>query len=368
TAGKDSCMKRIASLLVCALMIFGLCSCVADRRSVTDGASSSLSDEASAPSPSTSAFSPSSSANVSSGQDETSGTSDDTLEASSEKPLLWKVSDAGGHELYLFGTIHVGENRNRDVLEALSGVLGGCDALAVEFDVVAYSKDVSAVMRDMTQYVLNDGTLVSDHMPEELYDRAYSLLQRAGLLPSMFTRYNLAWWSQLVDTAMISLYSDLDPELAMDSLLIKRAYSVDLPVLDVESSEFQMSLLNSFDDELYLIQIREALDGADSYGDDLNRMYDLWLSGDREAFWSLISEDENESPEDAYTEEQLLLIADYNRKLLDDRNAGMAEKAAGYLESGKTVFFAVGAAHMAGDAGLVKLLTDAGFSVEQIGY
>ena len=44
------------------------------------------------------------------------------------------------------------------------------------------------------------------------------------------------------------------------------------------------------------------------------------------------------------------------------------DKAMEYLASGDTVFFAVGAAHMANDAGLVKLLADAGFTVEQISY
>ena len=37
-----------------------------------------------------------------------------------------------------------------------------------------------------------------------------------------------------------------------------------------------------------------------------------------------------------------------------------------YLKSGDTVFFAVGAAHMLGDGGLVKLLTDKGYEVTRM--
>ena len=69
-----------------------------------------------------------------------------------------------------------------------------------------------------------------------------------------------------------------------------------------------------------------------------------------------------------YTEEQIALIEDYNRRLLDDRNLGMFDRAVEYLGSGQTVFFAVGAAHMANGVGLVQLLTDAGYTVEEVNY
>ena len=218
-------------------------------------------------------------------------------------------------------------------------------------------------------YLLTDGSSVSDYMPEELYRRASDLLQQAGLFPTLFGRYNLAMWSQLIDSAMLLQYSDLDAEKGMDGLLIHRAYELSIPVLDVESGSFQMNLLNSFDNELYLMLIESSLDSADSYGEDLSSLYELWLSGDREAFWTLLAGEESEE-EDAgdYTEEQIALIEDYNRSLLDDRNLGMRDRALEYLASGDTVFFAVGAAHMANDMGLVKLLTDAGCTVEPFEY
>ena len=284
-------------------------------------------------------------------------------------PMMWKVTDPDGHLLYLFGTIHVGDERNAAVLERVSPVLESCDALAVEFDIVAYQSDVQASMDDMMQYVLTDGSVVSDYMPEELYQRAYDLLQQAGLFPSMFKSYNLAMWYQLVDSAMILVYSTLDPNCGMDNLLINRAYEMELPVLDVESASFQMSLLNGFDNELYLILIRETLDSAETFNDQLVEMYELWLSGERDDFWAMIAgEEADEEDVGEYSEEQIEMILDFNRKLADDRNLGMRDRALEFLASGQTVFFAVGAAHMANEAGLVQLLTDAGCTVEPFVY
>ena len=283
-------------------------------------------------------------------------------------PLLWRVTDKDGHSLYLFGTIHAGDERNETVLERLSPTLESCDALAVEFDVVAYSENMQQMISDMQPYLLTDGSVVSDYMPEELYQRSYELLEHANLSPGLYCQFNLAWWAQLVDTALLIDYCDLDTEEAMDSLLIHRANDKNLPVLEVESSAFQMTLLNSFDNDLYLLQIENALDTADAFDSDINEMYDLWLSGDKDTFWSYLTEEDAEDDAGAYTEEQIAMIEDYNQRMLDDRNLGMRDKALEYLNSGQTVFFAVGAAHMADKTGLVQLLTDAGCTVEPITY
>lgn len=272
-------------------------------------------------------------------------------------PLMWKVTDAEGHTLYLFGTIHVGDKRSDEVLPRVAKVLDTCDALAVEFDLVAYQQDYSAMMQTMMQYVLNDGTTVDAHMPEDLYARAHKLLEEAGLMPEMMKNYNLAMWSQLVEQAAIMKYSDLSPDKAMDMMLINHAYEKEIPVLEVESAEFQSGLLNSFEDETYLLQIRTTLDSLDQYGAAVELLYSLWLSGDRETFWMAIGAEPALEGDDAY-----------NEALVDDRNRAMAQKAEAYLLSGKTVFFAVGAAHMANETGLVQLLRNAGYTVEEIGY
>ena len=67
-------------------------------------------------------------------------------------------------------------------------------------------------------------------------------------------------------------------------------------------------------------------------------------------------------------EEELALYEEYNKSISTDRNAGMLEVAKEYLESGETVFYAVGLAHLLQENGLVDTLRDAGFTVEQVAY
>lgn len=280
-------------------------------------------------------------------------------------PMLWKVTDPEGHSLYLFGTIHVGDERSEAVLEKVSPILLSCDALAVEFDLVAYQEDLTAVMADYQQFLYADGSTVREHMPEDLYLRCEELLRQAKAYSPMLDAYNLGLWANLTETAALMVYSGLSADQAMDSHLIYRAYEHEIPVLSIESASFQMSLLNSFPDELNLLMIRETLENLDSYGESLAELYDAWLSGDYDRVLALMSE-EDDSAE--YTQEQRQMLADYNKAMLDDRNQGMAQAALSYLQSGDTVFLAVGTAHMLDEMGLVQLLTDAGCTVERVDY
>ena len=136
-------------------------------------------------------------------------------------------------------------------------------------------------------------------------------------------------------------------------------------MLSIESASFQMSLLNSFPDELNLLMIRETLENLDSYGESIDGLYEAWLSGDYDRILALMSEEDDSAD---YTEEQLQMLADYNKAMMEDRNRGMAQAALSYLESGDTVFLAVGTAHMLDELGLVQLLTDAGCTVERVDY
>ena len=282
-------------------------------------------------------------------------------------PMLFHVTGPDGAEMYLFGTIHVGDGRMDVALDKLAPILEDCGALAVEFDIVAYEKrDTQTQMQDILPFILSNDTTIEDYMPPEMYAQAYELLQQAKLYPSLMKHYNLAMWAQLVESAALQLSCpELNVEGGMDRHLITFCYEKGIEVRDVESPELQYGLLASFSDELYLLLIENTLDNLDTYGDSTRELYEAWLSGDYDRILALV-DGEDEEADETYTPEQLAMIEDYNYRMLDERNLGMRDRALEWLAAGDKVFFAVGAAHLVGDAGLVTLLREAGYTVEQI--
>ena len=282
-------------------------------------------------------------------------------------PLLFHVTGGNGGEAWLFGTIHVGDERINTALEKVLPYLDGCDALAVEFDIVAYEKDYAAQMRAMSRFVLDDGSTVDQHMPKELFDRASALLSEAKLMPSMMKAYNLSMWAQLVEQAALMTRSKLSMEIGMDRALIGHCYDKNIEVRDVESAELQYDLLASFPDELNLLLIEETLDNLDEYDEGIDKLYSAWLDGDYDGLMAVLSEEDDEETEEL-TEAQQAMLEDYNDKMLTQRNLGMRDKAVQWLEAGDKVFFAVGAAHLLDEDGLAALLRAAGYTVEQVEY
>jgi len=56
------------------------------------------------------------------------------------------------------------------------------------------------------------------------------------------------------------------------------------------------------------------------------------------------------------------------RRMLDERNPGLANGIDAIHASGKTVFAAVGSLHMIGKLGLPALLSERGYKVERVDF
>ena len=302
------------------------------------------------------------------GTTETPASTDSTEEEQAAvTPMLFHVTDEDGHEMYLFGTIHIGDRRMDAAMDRVVPYLDDCDALAVEFDIVAYEMDFQAQMRDMTQFVYTDGTTVDQHMPPELFAQASALLKEAKLNPNLMKAYKLSMWSQLVEQAALITRSDLDFENGMDRRLIHYCYDKKIEVRDVESSELQYGLLAGFSDELNLLLIENTLDNLDSYADSVRSLFEVWTRGNYREILDFL-EQEDEDAEDELTDEQVALLEDYNDKMLTQRNLGMRDRALEWLKSGDKIFFAVGTAHLMDEDGLVELLRAEGCTVEQVEF
>ena len=280
-----------------------------------------------------------------------------------QEPLMWKVTGNDGSTMYLFGTIHIGDERNKQIMENITSKVDECDALAVECDTVAYQNDFQAMVNSLSYMMYLDGTTVRDHLDAEQYEKCEEYLSKRNLYNKMYDMYHPSLWYQLLQQAAVA-DSPYDSDNAMDTMLINHANDNGKTVLEVESVDAQYKMLDSFSDELYSLLIDAFFENESKYSESLTELYEAWLVGDEEKLTKLVSSEEEEDEE--LTKEQEKLVEEYNEKMYTERNLGMVEKAQEYLKGGQTVFFAVGTAHMLGDTGLVKQLTDKGYTVEKI--
>ena len=293
-------------------------------------------------------------------------------------PLFYHVTGGDGEEMWLFGTIHVGDERTGYLPQEIYDALDASDALAVEFDIQEFESKVESDAKLAQQialsYFYGDGSMTKDHLDPEIYADAVKLLKASGNYSANAEYFRPYLWSQSIENFYIQLGYDLISEKGVDNRLLNLAKAADKKILDIESGLSQVQMLTGFSPELQEALLEDSISiTADEYNEEVAQLYELWCAGDEAALYEMLSDEvdlsELTEEEKAEYEQYKNLIDEYNQAMSYDRNEQMLEVAIEYLESGDTVFYAVGLAHLLNNVnGLVDALRDAGYTVELVAF
>lgn len=306
-------------------------------------------------------------ANVSTYVELTGELPEETAPAQQATPLLYKVTGSEGQEMYLMGTIHVGDAKTGFLPQEVYDAFNASDALAVEADILTFEDKIASDPQLAAQiaaaYANTSGTTMQELLGEELYATALKLLQASGNYTSNMEAMKPFVWESTISSFYLTM-GRLRSELGMDMRLLKLANEQNKKVLEVESALFQYEMLAGFSPELQKLQLEDTLTcNVTEYCNDAQELYDLWCAGDEAALREMLNEDPG-----TMTEDEQALYQEYTDAMIIDRNKGMLNVAISYLEGEQTVFYAVGLAHLLQENGLVDTLREAGYTVEQVIY
>lgn len=264
-----------------------------------------------------------------------------------DRGLLWRVTK-DGRSSFLYGTLHVGRADWMAPGPMIKKALQETDMIALELDPL--DKDVQ---RDLQAAMVAAGTM---KLPMLLEQRLNKLMQ-AECLPAE-SAVKLRPEMQLYTLLFMSGRRDgLEPTYATEVLLALIGRASGRPVVSLETPALQLNSLLAQTPVEVETMVREGLDDleANRARRMLLKSAQLWEDGDHEAL-------------SRYGEWCECLKSEMDRtlmkRLLDDRNPGLAESIDGFHRQGKKVFAAVGALHMIGPTGLHSLLSKRGYVVE----
>ena len=290
-------------------------------------------------------------------------------------PLFYHVTGEDGSEMWLLGTIHIGDERTAYLPQEIYDAFNASDALAVEFNMNTYEENMEED-EDYTEdivslYYYDDDSMTKDHLDEEVYEASIQMLKCLGQYHMNIDYLKPFVWESSITGALQDGGRRLFSEKGVDQRFLDMAEEAGKEILDVESAESQVGMLSGFSDGLQERLLMEALTYSRSeYNKEIMELFELWCSGDEEALRKYINDEEAEEEEEPeeMDEEEKALYEEYRNAMSTERDINMIEVAKGYLESGKTVFYAVGLAHLLTDDGLVDGLRAAGYTVELVQY
>lgn len=278
------------------------------------------------------------------------------------KPLLYKVTkDGKDNVLYLFGSIHVADERAYPMGDAVLNAYKESEALIVEFDLVSYTTNVKAQYNDVKLMLCENGKTLKDYLKPEVYDKVIQYMKDNNVYNSAYESYKPAFIYSLLTNVAVTK-SELDSSKGIDMYFLKMAHKDKKEIVELETSTYQMETLLSFSDDLYNYMLDEIVSKEEDEVEGLKTLYDGWLNGNIEEILSEEGE-ATEIPEDLLDD-----LEAYNNSLLIVRNEGMINKIKQSYEDGKNTFLVVGIAHIVGEDGIAKVLEDAGYKVEKVDY
>jgi len=147
-------------------------------------------------------------------------------------------------------------------------------------------------------------------------------------------------------------------EKVLDAALADFAKTSGKPVKGLETIAEQLTALASLPEAYHVSALEETLASGDLAIDMIETLKQSYLTGNMGFVFPLMKE---VMPKSGSGEGALQL----QEELIDKRNVTMAERSEEILQSGST-FIAVGALHLPGETGLVKLFRDNGYTVTPV--
>lgn len=266
--------------------------------------------------------------------------------------LLWRVERAGAAPSHVFGTLHSGDPEITRLPAPVTAAFRGADSLMVE---VVRTAEVDFEL--LRASLLRRGDGLATLVGPERFERVKTVGARYGLVEKQLQRFKPWALMTLFSTPPDELLDRGDFGLPLDWTLQKQAEARGVPVHGLESAAEQIAL---FDGLATADQIA-FLDAALAANGEIERWWqtfkDAYLAQDVAAIFALMTEqmaaDDGE------------LTRTFMTQVIDDRNRRMVERAADRLAEGNT-FIAIGALHLPGNQGVLKLLEERGYQVTRV--
>lgn len=265
-------------------------------------------------------------------------------------PALWVVRD-DDTTIYLFGTVHVLKPGLSWFDEAVRAAFDRSDTLVLEL-VMPEAPEMAALVQEIG--TLPPGRTLPETLSAGERERLKAALAEGGVPAHSLDRAEP--WIAALTLAGLPLeklgYRDAD---GAEAVLAEAARQSGKPVVGLETAREQFGYFDRLSPPAQQALLQRTLASLPETGTEIERTVGAWRKGDADTLAAMLNDELRAAPE----------IAD---ALLVQRNRRWAEWIAGRMGKPGTVFVAVGAGHLAGDASVQAELAKRGFKVERVSY
>lgn len=265
-----------------------------------------------------------------------------TTFAQDNKSLLWEISGKGLEKpSYVFGTIHMICQEDYIMTETIQNTLKNVDAFYAEID---FSNPEN--MAVLQQSMMSE-TPLSQRLNNEQYQKLQQLLKEVVDL-------DITQFEHLTDAAIVSMVTFKSfpcTDFKMYEMeLLQTAAAAEKKMGGLETAAEQMEILGK---SLGIDAVFEMLNDLKKDGfKSTKEMVALYTNQDVQGLYD-------------YMKKSSYMTDEVYNEMLTKRNHNWINEMPALMKN-QSVFFAVGAAHLSGNNGVLKLLKDNGYTVKPV--
>ncbi|MDG1432982.1 MAG: TraB/GumN family protein [Saprospiraceae bacterium] len=256
--------------------------------------------------------------------------------------LLWKISGKKNPgDSYVFGTMHVSDERAFTFESLVHEKIRECNAFALEFNLETANINITAEMMNLPGGL----TLESMIRPKKFI----KINKRFNRL----TGYDLRQFNHSLPMQVTNMMAEVvlskDRLKSLDESLFQFAKDEKKILLGIETFEEQLAIMAKIPVENQLKSLLKTFKSFKQFRRQVLKMAELYEKADIQQLYK--------SSKKSIGSERKLLLYDRN-KIMADRIAIMASK--------QTIVCAIGAAHLSGKKGVLRYLKKKGLKVKSV--
>ena len=259
--------------------------------------------------------------------------------------LLWEISGNGLTDTsYLFGTIHIRDKRVFELGDSTYYAINRTKALYGELNL----EDKAAMKQHASELLMPSGTTLESLISAKEYALVKKYCKKhIGIYALLINKIKPIFISAVISEDLLKKEEKKPLDMYLQDYAEKKGKTIG----GIETFEEQLAVINMLSVQEQADMLVEQVKNIEEEKTVMEQMLQLYLDESLDSLGILVEED--------------TISQEFNEAILDARNIVMMTRMEAQMRAQST-FFAVGAAHLAGNKGLVLLLRKKGYTVRPV--